>query len=91
VNEGQGDLELVSDGRELLVRNEETETRVPLDIRRADRHEAMNDLDAGGEDGVPPPTTRPDIPAGAARSEDGEPRHFGVDGRPATIIQIKSD
>ncbi len=91
VNEGQGDVELVSDGRELLVRNDEAETRVPLDIRRADRREAMNDLDAGDEDGVPPPTTRPDVPVGAARQDEGEPRHFGVDGRPATIIQIKSD
>ena len=92
VNEGQGDVELVADGHELLLREAEVDRRIPLYIRRAERKEVLGQL---GPDGAPVPDGGP-APEGATGTgglpgADGAPSHFGVDGRPATIIPIKSD
>jgi penicillin-binding protein 1A len=86
VNEGQGEVELAADGHELLLRDAGVERRIPLDIRRAERKEALGQL---GPDGSPAPDGAP--PPDAAAGEGEAPTHFGVDGRPATIIPIKSD
>ncbi|MGH9748603.1 MAG: penicillin-binding protein 1A [Candidatus Polarisedimenticolia bacterium] len=81
VNEGQGEVELTGDGRELLLRQDGVERRLRLDIGRSDRKDALEQL---GPDGAP-------VPEPAPQPEPGEPTHFGVDGRPATIIPIKYD
>ena len=75
VNEGQGEVELDSDGRTLILRGEGTERRIGLDLRRAERRDVLAGIDPGA--------APPDPPA--------EPTHVGVDGRPATIIPIKYD
>jgi penicillin-binding protein 1A len=79
VAEGQGDVELVSDGKELQFKDGDIARQVRLDIGRADRKEALGQLGSPGPDGGPPPP-------------DGDvPHPLGVDGRPATIIPIRSD
>jgi penicillin-binding protein 1A len=87
VGDGQGEVELLPNGRAILVRDDGAERLVRLDIRRADRREALEGLSLGASDpqaASPPPPTPP--------SPDGQPpSHFGVDGRPATIIPIKYD
>jgi penicillin-binding protein 1A len=92
VHDGQGDVELVSDGRELLLRDAGAERRVRLDIRRSERRDALTRL---GPDGAPPPDGTPlsgdGAPPDGSSPEAEAPTHFGVDGRPATIIPIKYD
>jgi len=82
VGEGQGELELTEDGRELLLHEEAGTRRLRLDMRRGERREVRDQLLAGatppqpvdGEAGTP----AADVPV-------------GLDGRPATVIPIKSD
>jgi penicillin-binding protein 1A len=84
VSEGQGDVELLPGGKELLVHHEGQELQVRLDMSRAERREAMNNLDGGQGPAVDPkPTPSP--------SETAAPTHFGVDGRPAVVIPIHYD
>jgi penicillin-binding protein 1A len=85
VKEGQGEVRLDPDGKEILVQDGDAEKHVPLDIRRADRKDALTQLLAGGNGTAPTPAPDGTPPAGEA------PTHFGVDGRPATIIPIKND
>src|SRR3989338_1234707 len=83
VGEGQGEVELLPGGRELLVHYDGKDLPVRLDIGRAERREAMNSLDQdGGPAGDPQAAPTPDADA---------PTHFGVDGRPAVVIPIKYD
>jgi penicillin-binding protein 1A len=82
VSEGQGDVELLPGGKELLVHLEGQDLQVKLDIGRADRKEAMNNLE--GHDGDPRAVPSP-TPETAAST------HFGVDGRPAKVIQVHYD
>jgi penicillin-binding protein 1A len=91
VNDGQGDVELVSDGRELLLLEGGVERRVRLDLRRSERRDALTQLTPDGApqtDGAPPPGIPP---TDGAPPPQETPTHFGVDGRPATIIPIKYD
>ena len=81
VAEGQGDVELVSDGKELQFKDGDVVRQVRLDIGRGDRKEAISQLEGPGPDGGALPTP----PDG-----DGA-RPLGVDGRPATIIPIRPD
>ena len=81
VAEGQGDVELVSDGKELQFKDGDITRQVRLDIGRGDRKEALGQLGSPGPGGEPPPSP-----------PDGDvPHPLGVDGRPATIIPIRSD
>ncbi len=83
VAEGQGDVELVSDGRELQFKDGDITRQVRLNIGRGDRKNALGQLEGQGPEGVP---TQPPPPP------EGEVQHpLGVDGRPATIIPIRSD
>ena len=85
VSEGQGEVELLPGGRELLVHYDGKDLPVRLDIGRAERREAMNNL---GQDGGP----AVDPQAGPSPApEAGTPTHFGVDGRPAVVIPIRYD
>jgi penicillin-binding protein 1A len=79
VSQGQGDVELLEGGRELLVRSEDQELHVPLDISRSERKEAINTI--AGVDPQAAPSPAP----------DGAPTHFGVDGRPAVVVPIHYD
>lgn len=79
VNEGQGDVELQEGGRELLVHHEGQDMTVKLDIDRASRRDAVSQLDG---DGHPTPSPAPQTTAAT---------HFGVDGRPAKVIDIHYD
>jgi penicillin-binding protein 1A len=84
VGEGQGELELAEDGRELLLHEEAGTRRLRLDMRRGERREARNQLLAG----VTPP--QPGEDAGAAGTHAADVP-VGLDGRPATVIPIKPD
>jgi hypothetical protein len=64
----------------VLQENGHEPRTIRLDIRRAERQQALDSLGGDGGPGGPAP------PQG-----DEGPRHFGVDGRPATIVQIKYD
>jgi len=84
VSEGQGEVELQSDGKEILVHYDGKDLQVRLDISRADRKGVINDLAApGGGPGVDPQPSPSPAP--------GAPTHFGVDGRPAETITINYD
>jgi penicillin-binding protein 1A len=85
VNEGQGEVELLPNGWEILLRDNGVERMVRLDIRRAERREALEDLSPEGTD------TRSASPTPPPSRDGQPPSHFGVDGRPATIIPIKND
>jgi penicillin-binding protein 1A len=82
VSEGQGELVLSEDGRELLLQEESGTRHLRLDIGRGERREARDQLLAGAG---PPPAGD----AGAAGAAADRP--VGLDGRPATVIPIKSD
>jgi penicillin-binding protein 1A len=83
VSEGQGELELSEDGRELLLHEEAGIRRLRLDIGRGERRDARDQLLAGAG---PAPGG-----AGAAAVAPATDGPVGLDGRPATIIPIKSD
>ncbi|HLB76003.1 MAG TPA: hypothetical protein VJO72_03130, partial [Candidatus Dormibacteraeota bacterium] len=85
VSEGQGDVELLPGGRELLVHHDGQELHVRLDIDRADRRQAENSLEGGDGSAADPKPSPSPAPEGAA------PTHFGVDGRPAKVIPIHYD
>src|SRR3989441_6706209 len=86
VSEGQGEVEMQSGGKEILVHYDGKDLQVRLDISRAERKEAYNNLATpGGGPAVDPqpspsPTPGPETPA-----------HFGVDGRLAETIYINND
>ena len=80
VSEGQGDVEMLSGGRELLVHHDGQDIQVKLDIDRASRRDALNQLDGGDSQATPSPA-----PQTTAAT------HFGVDGRPAKVIEIHYD
>jgi len=88
VSDGQGDVSLAADGKEIVFRDGEVERRVGLDIRRGDRQEALNQLAGVGGTGTAPGGTPPD---GGSPPNGDERRPLGVDGRPASIIPIKYD
>jgi penicillin-binding protein 1A len=80
-SEGQGEVEVLPGGKEIMVHYDGKDLQVRLDIARSERREAMNNLDQnGGADpkGTPPPP-------------DGAATHFGVDGRPAVVVPIRYD
>ncbi len=85
VSEGQGDIELLPGGKELLVHLEGQDIQVKLDIGRAERREAEKHLQGGVGTAVDPQATPSPTPATEA------PTHFGVDGRPAQVIPIHYD
>ena len=82
-SQGQGEVEVLAGGKEILVHHDGHDLQVRLDISRADRREAVNNLDQNG--GANPQATPPPPPDGAA------PTHFGVDGRPAVVVPIRYD
>ena len=89
VKDGQGEVELPSSGRELLVKDGDQQIRVPLDIRRSERREALNMLAPDGDGPKPTPDSTLATPGDAGPGE--APRHVGIDGRPATVIPIKNE
>ncbi|HEU4401548.1 MAG TPA: hypothetical protein VFT43_05535 [Candidatus Polarisedimenticolia bacterium] len=86
VSEGQGDVTLSSDGKEIVVREGDTERHVTLSIGRGERHQAIAQLDPGAQS-----TPTPDASPAPGPSPTEPPTHVGVDGRPATVIPIKYD
>jgi penicillin-binding protein 1A len=80
VNEGQGEIEVSEDGKELLLHEEAGTRRLRLDMGRGDRRDVREQLLAGG---TPPGS-------GAGSPPDGD-APVGLDGRPATVIPIKHD
>lgn len=90
IQEGQGAVELMPDGKEILVRDGEKELRVRLDIGRGDRKQAISELTPGG-DGSASPSPSPQASPGEPPPGGEAPRHVGVDGRPATVVPIKTD
>ncbi|OLD62857.1 MAG: hypothetical protein AUI47_11075 [Acidobacteria bacterium 13_1_40CM_2_68_5] len=86
VSEGQGEVEMQSGGKEILVHFDGKDLQVPLDISRSERHGAVDTLATPG--GGPAVDPRP----GPSPSPGTEaPTHFGVDGRPAETIYINND
>ncbi len=75
VSEGQGEVELLPGGKELVVHLEGQELQVKLDMDRATRKEVRGELEA-----TPTPATVTQAPT-----------HFGVDGRPAVVVPIHYD
>src|SRR5206468_12476158 len=69
VSEGQGEVELLPGGKELVVHLEGQELQVKLDMDRATRKEVRGELEA-----TPTPATVTQAPT-----------HFAVDGRPAVV------
>ncbi len=83
---GQGDLELLPGGKELLVHQEGQDVQVRLDLSRAERHDVTTTIQQAGSGSPANPTPGP------SPAPDSEvPTHFGVDGRPATVIKIHYD
>jgi penicillin-binding protein 1A len=90
VNEGQGEVQLLDGGDEILVRDGENQLQIRLDIDRSERRDAMRDLAADGGPATPPDGGTP-TPSPGATPEGEAPAHMGVDGRPATVVEIKYD
>jgi len=84
VGEGQGELELSEDGRELLLHEEPGTRHLRLDMRRGERREARDQILAGA---APPEPGGGDAATGATVNDVP----VGLDGRPATLIPIKPD
>jgi penicillin-binding protein 1A len=80
VAEGQGEVELSEDARQLVLHEENGPRTIPLDIGWGERRAAREKLEAGqgGAEKTPPAGPAADAPV-------------GVDGRTATIIPIKND
>ncbi len=94
VREGQGEVELLPDGKEIVVRDAGSELHVRLDIARSDRREAIDQIASGGDGGpssggTPAPGT--DAAPGESPPGGEAAPHVGIDGRPATVIPIKYD
>src|SRR5437867_1249697 len=86
VSEGQGEVEMQSGGKEILVHFDGKDLQVPLDISRSERHGAVDTLATPG--GGPAVDPRPSPSPGPGTEA---PTHFGVDGRPAETIYINND
>ncbi len=86
VSEGQGEVELQPSGKEMVVHYDGKDLQVRLDISRADRKEAQNNLATPGGGPAVDPQPSPSATPGAE-----PPTHFGVDGRPAKVIDINND
>jgi len=79
VGEGQGEIELSPDGKELLLHDDAGVRHIRLDLRRDERRETQAQI--GSQASTPP---------GGPATQTGE-TPVGLDGRPATIIPIKGD
>ena len=86
VGEGQGDCELLPGGKEILVHFDGQDLQVRLDIDRAGRKAAENSLQQAGAGTAVDPK-----PAASPAASGQAPTHFGVDGRPAAVVQIHYD
>ncbi len=91
VNEGQGEVQLLDGGDEIRVHDGENQLQIRLDIDRSERRDAMRDLAAPDGGPVTPPDGGAPTPAPGATPEGETPPHMGVDGRPATVVEITYD
>jgi hypothetical protein len=87
IQKGVGDIELLPDGRELLLQGREDEParRVRLDLSRSDRRR-LNELLMEAEFAALDEFMLDDPLA-----QDGDLEPVGIDGRPATIVPIRDD
>ncbi len=90
VNEGEGDVQLAEDGREILLLEEEAVRRLSLDLSRRDRRDLIAGMDGAPQNGQPPGTGAPD-PFGTLYPDGEPPLYYGIDGRPAVVVPIKYD
>jgi penicillin-binding protein 1A len=87
IQKGVGDIELLPDGRELLLQGREDEParRVRLDLSRSERRR-LNELLMEAEFAALDEFMLDDPLA-----QDGDLEPVGIDGRPATIVPIRDD
>ena len=83
VNEGPGDLDVMRDGRGLLVRQNGDVRKIPLDLSRRERRELIDRLLQS--------ELRTGLEVEEFFPEEGDLPPVGIDGRPATIIPITTD
>jgi membrane peptidoglycan carboxypeptidase len=79
LQEAGGELSLYEDGRALVFQREEGALMIPLDIGRRDAREVLEGFQ-GDQGQVPNP-----------EGSSGLTRKTGIDGREATVVQIKYD